>query len=174
MRSFVGAVPLSAVALAVTVVLALILSRPVADRLGTRRAIGASLLFGFGLVLSATLVPTGLTLHESVGDASCDTTRIGLAPIDELVRVSFTSLNVLLFIPLGAALGMLPRSRPKVVVTLVAIALPFVVEATQLSITVLGRGCQTADIFDNLTGLVLGIVIGTIARPLVVAVRPRH
>ncbi|MEX1297280.1 MAG: VanZ family protein [Candidatus Limnocylindrales bacterium] len=172
MRTFVGAVPLSAVALLVFSLLALALSRVVADRLGTGRAVAALLLFGFGLVLSATLTPTGLALHGSVTETSCDTTRIGLAPIAELVSVNFTSLNVLLFVPLGLSIGLLPRTRAMALITLAAVALPFIVEAVQLAITVLDRRCQTADVFDNLLGLAVGVLLGTLARPLLAAVGP--
>jgi hypothetical protein len=50
------------------------------------------------------------------------------------------------------------------VITIAAVASPFVVEATQLLVTVLGRGCQTADIVDNLLGVAIGMAIGTGAR----------
>lgn len=169
MRTFVGAVPWSVVALVVASIVALVLSRAVAERLGTPRAVAALLLFGLGLVLSATLTPTGLTLHDPSAGLSCDTSRVGLAPLDELLRVSFTSLNVLLFVPLGLAVGLLPRTRDAVVIAVAAMALPFIVEGIQLTVTVLGRGCQTADLFDNLLGLALGFVAGTLARPVLAA-----
>ncbi len=52
---------------------------------------------------------------------------------------------------------------------LVAIALPVAIETTQLVIPALERGCQSADVFDNLTGLVIGLVLGTLARLLTAA-----
>ena len=164
MRSFVAAVPLSLFALAVAVVLAVWLSAAVARRLRTPRIVGALLLFGFGLVVAATLVPDAGGMSGEASDGVCDLSRIGLAPLDELTRVTFTSLNVLLFVPLGLAVGLLPRTRAAAVVTLAAVSLTFVVEGIQLFVTVLGRGCQSADIFDNLLGLAVGMVLGVLVR----------
>ena len=55
----------------------------------------------------------------------------------------------------------------------VAIASPFLIETTQLVLPILGRGCQSADVFDNLTGLLIGAVIGAGARILVGAAPSR-
>jgi hypothetical protein len=167
MRTFLGAVPLSAFALVIAIVVALVLSPAVGGRLRTRRSVAALLLFGFGLVFAATLVPTGAALEGAASDGVCDVSRLGLAPIEELTNVTFTSLNVLLFVPLGVAVGLLPRTRAAAAVTVLAISTTFLVEAIQLVVTVLGRGCQTADMVDNLLGLAIGIALGTLARPLV-------
>ena len=60
----------------------------------------------------------------------------------------------------------MPRTRAAAAITLGALSLTFVVEGIQLTATVLGRGCQTADMVDNLLGLLIGIVVGTLARPV--------
>jgi glycopeptide antibiotics resistance protein len=166
MRTFIGEVPLSVLALAVSVVIAIALSRPVAGWLHTRRYVAALTLIGFGFVLSATLVPTGAALEGAVGDGMCDTSRVGFASIEELTSVNVSSLNVLLFVPLGFAVGLLPLSRAAAVTAVAAASLTFVVETIQLWVPVLGRGCQTADMVDNLMGLVIGLVIGLLARPM--------
>lgn len=171
MRSFIGAVPLSVVAFAVAVFVSLALSRPVARRLGTRRLVATLLLFGFGVVMAATLVPDAEALNGIASDGVCDVSRIGLAPIRDLTRISNISLNVLLFVPLGVAVGLLPRTRAAAVVTVAAVSLTFVVEGIQLVVTALGRGCQTADMVDNLLGLVIGLVIGILARPVASSLR---
>ena len=124
------------------------------------------LLFGFGFVIAATLTPDAEAVAGVVANGICDVSRVGLAPVESLTRVSSASLNVLLFIPLGLAVGLLPRTRSAAMVTVVAFSLTFVVETIQLLMTVLGRGCQTADLFDNLLGLAIGIALGTLARPL--------
>jgi hypothetical protein len=174
MRTFVGEVPLSVVAAVIAVAIALVLSRATAHRLGTPRPVAALLVLGFGLVISATLVPTADAVAGQASNGVCDLSRIGLAPLDELTRVTLSSLNVLLLIPLGLAVGMLPRSRAAAAVTVAAVVLPFAVEAIQLVATPLGRGCQSADVFDNLLGLVVGIALGTLARPLLgLLPRPR-
>jgi hypothetical protein len=163
-RTFIGQVPLSVVAFLIALVVALVLGPATARRLRTRRSIGTLLLAGVGLVVAATLVPTAAAVEGAASDGVCDFSRLGLAPIEELVRPTFTSLNVLLFVPLGLAVGLLPRGRAAALVAVGAIALPFVVESIQLVATDLGRGCQTADIIDNLLGLFIGIVVGAMVR----------
>jgi VanZ family protein len=150
----------------VAVVLAVWLSAPVAPRLRTPRIVAALLLFGFGLVVAATLVPDAGGMRGEASDGVCDLSRIGLAPLDELTRVSLTSLNVLLFVPLGLAVGLLPPTRTAAVVTVAAVLLTFVVEGIQLVVAGLGRGCQSADVFDNLLGLAIGMAIGAVVRVL--------
>jgi hypothetical protein len=46
------------------------------------------------------------------------------------------------------------------------VALPFAIEGFQLVVTPLGRACQSADMVDNLTGLVLGLGAGWVAGTL--------
>jgi hypothetical protein len=166
MRSFIGSVPLSLVAFAGAILLAVALSPTVARRLGTPRVSAALLLSGFGLVMAATLSPDADALGGMPSDGTCDFARIGLAPIEDLRRITEASLNVLLFLPLGVAIGLLPRTRPGAAIAIAAFSLTFVVESTQLLLPVLGRGCQIEDIFDNLLGLILGIGIGLVARQI--------
>jgi hypothetical protein len=166
MRTFIGVVPLSILALSVSVAVAIILSRPAASWLHTRPYIAGLLLLGFAFVFSATLVPTGAALEGLPSDGVCDTSRIGLASFDELTSVNMSSLNVLLFVPLGLAVGLLPWSRAAAVAVLAAASLTFIVETIQLLVPVLGRGCQTADLVDNLMGLAIGFAVGLVARLL--------
>jgi hypothetical protein len=132
---------------------------------GASRLHAALLLMALGLVLLATLPPTGAALE---GDGSqqdfCDFERVTLAPMSVLLRLNQTSLNVLLFIPLGIALGSLPWSRRALVAVVAAFLLPFAIESFQLLAHVLGRGCQSADVIDNTMGLVIGLTIGACAR----------
>ncbi len=74
-----------------------------------------------------------------------------------------TSLNYVLFIQLGVPLGLLPRSRRALGLVIVAFALPWAIEATQLLVPVLGRGCQSADVVDNSLGLLLGLGVTMVA-----------
>jgi glycopeptide antibiotics resistance protein len=114
-------------------------------------------LLGVGIVLSATLTPLNEGGQLPLG--SCDFSRVHLAPLADLLRVSSASLNVILLVPLGVAVGLLPPGRRTTGVLIVALALPFMVEVVQ-SLAPLGRGCQTADMVDNLLGLVLGLAAG--------------
>ena len=144
--------------------------------LGLRRAVAAALIVSIGLVLAATLTPQWEALAFGArGSGTCDLSRMSLAPLHELLRFDDTSLNVLLFAPLGVSIAFMPRSRLKVAFLFGAIALPFVIETTQLLLPILDRGCQSSDCIDNLTGLVLGLAGGAVAGRLASAVyrRPR-
>ena len=87
-------------------------------------------------------------------------------PLAELMAVSQNDslLNVVLFVPLGVVVGLAPRTTRKAAFILAAGLLPFVIESTQLLVPALARACESADVFDNLTGLTLGLVTGSILR----------
>jgi hypothetical protein len=144
--------------------------------LGIRRTVARALIVSLGIILSATLSPLrGAIELGAVGTGSCDLSRVGFAPLRELLAVNDTSLNVLLFVPLGVSIAFIPRPRLKVVVAVAAIALPFAIEAIQLLVPLLDRACESADVVDNLTGLALGLAGGVVAGRLAGAVdrRPR-
>jgi glycopeptide antibiotics resistance protein len=150
--------------LAISIILALLLGGSVARRLGTTRMVATLLILSLGVVLSATVTPSRDALMGMPKiPAGCDLSRVGLAPWREYVHVDDTSLNVLLFIPLGAFIGVLPRSPYRWPVAVAAIILPFAIEGFQLVVTPLGRACQSADVVDNLLGLTLGLVAGLTA-----------
>ena len=145
----------------VTVIVALAVCGRVASALGTRRLVAWLLAFSAGMIVAATLSPIPMGPEQGPnGVGTCDFSRFGLAPIAELGALNDTSLNVLLFIPLGVAIGLLPDGRSKVLLGASAVALPFVIETIQLIATPLHRGCQSADISDNLVGVFLGLVVG--------------
>lgn len=150
---------------AFSLVLSVIGAPSVARALGTGRLVAGLLMLSFGVILSATVTPIHGTL-DTVGLAgrSCDFSRIGLVPLADLLELSDASLNVVLFVPLGAALGMIPNPRRKLTLILVSVALPFAIEALQLSAPILSRGCESADVIDNLTGLALGLAGATVVR----------
>jgi len=153
---------------AVSVAVSLAVGGRVGRVLGARRALGSLLVVGLGIILSATLTPLRGSLDfDTVMRGSCDFSRMGLPPFSELRWMSDTSLNVLLFIPLGFSVALLPRSRRILAVIGGAVALPFAIEATQLLLPALSRGCESADVVDNLTGLAVGlaggVVVGTLA-----------
>lgn len=163
MRSFVATVPGFVPGVVVSFLIGIAIGGAVARQLGARRFIGTAVVIAFGVVLSATLTPARGAFEQAVsGSGSCDFSRLALVPIQELLRVNDSSLNVLLFIPLGGAIGLIPRSRAKFVLIALAIALPLAIELGQLFVLALGRACQSADVFDNLTGLVIGLALGTL------------
>ena len=90
--------------------------------------------------------------------AWCDLSRIGPPPLDQLDTFNNVSLNVLLFVPLGVLVSAIGRHSWKTLMW--AAALPFLIEGVQFFGAPIGRECQSADMFDNLTGLLLGYVGG--------------
>ena len=157
---------------AISVLVALAAGGRVGRALGTRRAVTMALIVSLGIILSATLTPlNGVIDVGGVGAGPCDLSRIGLAPLRELLRLDDTSLNVLLFVPLGFSLAFLPRTRRTALVIAAAIALPFAIETIQLLVPLLDRGCQSADVVDNLTGLAIGFGGGVLAGRLAGAPR---
>jgi glycopeptide antibiotics resistance protein len=149
---------------AIAVVVSLAAGGAVGRALGVRRAVAWVLVLSFGIILAATLTPQWEALaYGARGPASCDFSRIGLAPWGELLSADESGGNVLMFIPLGVAISLLPRSRLKAAIVVGAIALPFAIETTQLLVPWLDRFCESADVVDNLTGLMLGLVAGTVA-----------
>ncbi len=131
------------------------------------RAVATLLILGAGLVASATLTPSREALTQgAIGTGRCEIGRVGPASLGELLSFGDPTFNVLLFVPLGLAIGLFPASRRMAVLLLAAVILPFAIETIQLLATGLGRACQSSDVADNLTGLAIGLVIGVVARRL--------
>ncbi len=143
-----------------SVVVGALSSGRVARTLGGPRALSFALVLFAGIIASATLTPyTGGALGAE-HPGTCDLSRMDLAPLRDLLRPGDVSGNVLLFVPLGVCLALLPRSRSKAILIAAAVASPFVIEGTQLLLPALHRACESADIVDNLTGLVAGLAAG--------------
>jgi glycopeptide antibiotics resistance protein len=149
--------------LALSVVIGLLVSERLSRAIGVTRFVAWALVVGFGLALAATLTPSAEAIRFGAhGSGSCDLGRLTLAPLAEILEFGETGLNVVLFIPLGFALSLAPRSRIQALLILASVALPVAIELIQLVVTSLGRTCQSADVVDNLTGLVIGLACGTI------------
>jgi glycopeptide antibiotics resistance protein len=149
---------------AIALLVSLAVSGAVCRALRVRRPVAWAMVLSLGVILAATMTPQWEALaFGAQGPSSCDFSRIGLAPLSELLRFGDTSGNVLMFIPLGVTIALVPRSRRKVVVLIAAIALPFAIETAQLLLPVLDRACESADVVDNLTGLVVGLGGGVVA-----------
>ncbi len=157
-------VPMLIPGMLVSLVVGIAVGRKVGRMLNAGPVAGAMLVFGIGLILAATLTPLRDPLgFHATPPGPCDLDRIGPPAWEDLFFVNDTSLNVLLFIPLGAAVGLVPRSRRQAILIVLAIALSLVIETIQLLAPVLDRACESADVGDNLTGLVIGLAIGTLA-----------
>ena len=159
---------------AIALVPSLVFSGAAGRALGVRRVGAWVLLFSLGVTLAATLTPQREAFDGVRGSGTCDFARLGLASIEELRRFDDAGLNVLIFIPLGLAIGIVPRSRRKAAIVAAAIGLPFAIEAIQLLLPALDRACESADVVDNLTGLVIGLGGGVVAGRLVGVVDRRR
>jgi glycopeptide antibiotics resistance protein len=163
---FLGEYPWLLPGIVAALVVGVALSGRAAGWLGTTRPVAAVMLVTLLVILAATLAPPGLSpAVETVAQGTCDLSRIGLPSPAQLFARDVAG-NVLAFIPLGFAIGMIPRSRRKALVLAGAVALPFLIEAVQLVATPLGRLCQSGDVVDNLTGLVIGLVVAAVYQRL--------
>jgi glycopeptide antibiotics resistance protein len=146
-------------------VLATILRHPVARRLKTHSGVAWLLMAGLGGVLALTIAPSRLALTDGVtGPIQCNLSRIGLAPLSVYARMEDPFLNVVVFVPLGLAVGLLPPGRPKLVIAIAALLLPLAIETTQALVVAMGRSCEAGDVFDNEFGLLVGSGVGLLAQ----------
>ncbi len=148
----------------IAIVVSLLVARRVGRQFGTSSLVGGSLVCSFGLILSATLTPqwSALEFGQQSG-GTCDLT-LRLPALAELLEPTDFSLNVLLFLPLGFTVGLVPRPSLKMALVAVALSLPFIVESTQFVLPALDRACQVNDIVANEVGLLLGLAIGWAVR----------
>lgn len=153
--------------IAVSAAVSVLVGGVAARALDTRRAVATLLVFSLGVIVSATLTPLGgdLVLDGGV-PGTCDLSRLWFAPLGVFRGLNDTSLNVLLFVPLGVAIALLPRTRRIAVVAIGALFVPLVIETTQLVVQAISRGCESADVIDNLLGLGIGFAGGLVLRGL--------
>jgi glycopeptide antibiotics resistance protein len=153
----------------------LIVSLLVATALATRagRWLGCSavhawlLLVSFGVILAITLTPSAWVLDGgAIETITCDLSRIGPASWQVYRHLGDPTLNVLMFIPLGLALGALRRRPHRTALVVLAFALPWAIETTQAFAVFLDRACQAGDVFDNSAGLAIGLAAGWIVATL--------
>lgn len=145
-------------ALVATALIAVAASRPVARRLDVACWHAIALVLALGAVLAVTLTPS---LDAGWWQRSrIFTLEVPPSMVADLLRVSETSLNVALLIPLAALVRIVRRPwRRRLLIGV--IALPLVIELVQYALPVLGRsGFQLADVVANLLGVILGATLG--------------
>jgi hypothetical protein len=147
-----------------SVMLAIWISRPLARLIPVHPVHAAALVLSLALVLGATLTPLGDDgqVHADAR-GGCDLSRWRPASAASVMRLNDAGLNIVLFMPLGAAIGFIPPRRPRLVSLGMAAALPFAIEGAQFAISALGRGCEAADVVDNIAGLAVGFAVGYLA-----------
>lgn len=163
LRTLPGVLPWFLPGLAITTVIALAVAGRVARRLRTESWIAFLLVMSLGAVLAATIPPVaGGFSGRASAPGRCDFGRIGLAPLSDYLHLGDTSLNVILFVPLGLAIGLLGRSPATARLLVAVLALPPAIETIQSLVPMLGRGCESGDVVDNLLGLGIGLALGVL------------
>ncbi len=138
-------------------------SGPIARVLQTRRFVGWLLVVSLAMIAFATLVPLYGTFEAGTSSSiGCDLSIMTPVALADFVAIDDRAMNVLLFIPLGCALGLLPRTRRSLLLVLGGISLPFAIEATQGLLPILHRACESNDVIDNVTGLLVGMAGGAV------------
>lgn len=163
--SFSESVPWFLPGVLVSIAVGLGANARVAAALAVSRTTAGAGIVSLGIVVSATLSPLRSAIESgALGSGSCDLSRVGLASLVELMAPGSndTLLNVVLFVPLGLVIGLAPRSGHKRAFILAGVVLPFAIETAQLLVRSLARSCESADVFDNLTGLALGLASGAL------------
>ncbi len=162
-ESFLNSTPWLWPALALAVSISLVLFRPLARALHAPRAVAFLILLGLGGIVALTLTPRE-DAFSLFNVQDCFVRWVPPIGVGRVLNLGERGLNVLLFLPLGLGLGLLPRSRAKLALVAGALALPFVVEGVQYLAPALDRSCSTVDLVDNLTGLLVGLVVGLVGR----------
>jgi len=172
---FLGGYPGFVPGVALSVVVAVFASRPVARALGSGRLLAGALIISLGMVLSATLTPSPSGLQRDIAgigplehhQSTCDLSRMGPTDLGEYLRIDNTSLNVLLFVPLGLTVGLLPRSRHKTAIVQLAWGSALRDRGNSAGRSAARSGVSGRDVPDNVTGLDFGLKAGTLAGALV-------
>jgi len=164
--SFLNSTPWLWPALAIAVAVSLALFRPLARALHAPRVAALLILLGLTGIVALTLTP-GEDAFAPYLFQDCFVRLVPPIGVGRVLNFGERGLNVLLFIPLGLGLGLLPGSRVKVGLVGAALVLPFAIEAFQYLVPALDRSCSTVDVIDNLTGLIVGLAVGLAGRLVV-------
>lgn len=144
---FTAAHPLVLPAVVVAVATALILMNSASRALRLARWQSFVLLASTGGVLALTLTPARF---RSWGAAS-------ISDVEVL-------LNVMMFVPIGFIVALVPHDRYRWALALVAVLMPFGIEALQNFVHVLNRYPRWIDIAANVAGVLAGFGVAAVLR----------
>ena len=161
--AFLNSTPWFWPALALAVSASLVACRPLARVLRTSPLVGFLLVLSLGGIVALTLTP-GEDAFSRFDRSFCYIEAVGPIGVGRVLNLGERGLNVLLFLPLGACIAVLPRSRIKAALIAGAVVLPFIVEGIQYALPAFGRSCSSVDVVDNLTGLLVGFAVGGLVR----------
>ncbi|WP_019135256.1 VanZ family protein [Cellulomonas massiliensis] len=130
-------------------------------RRGADALVAGGWVLALGLVVTMTMTP-GFSWRPNPTVVACAADSWAPLSLGSLLAFDQRAANVLLLVPLGL-LAVLLRPRPVAAAALaVTVAMPFVAELTQYLVPSLGRVCDSEDLVDNLTGVVVGVVLGVL------------
>lgn len=90
---------------------------------------------------------------------------LSLPSWETMATINETSLNVLLFVPLGLTIALLPRIRAAIVLFGLSVLAPMAIEVVQYVAPALDRvGLQMDDVVANEIGLLAGAAVGVVLR----------
>ena len=142
---FTSAHPFALPGIVLAMVMALVLMQPASRALGVAPWQSFLLLFSTGAVLAMTLTPgTSRSWHRT--------------PVSEVEVV----LNVLMFVPIGFVLALIPNARVRWLLGAIAVLTPFGIEAVQDLVPILNRYPRWIDVATNVAGVFLGIGLAAV------------
>ncbi|MBP2329670.1 hypothetical protein JOF56_010055 [Kibdelosporangium banguiense] len=140
----------------------MLLSHPVgrwlARSLGWRRRASVVAWAGLSAVVALTVTPDGVLPGDQGHCSPGEIAQLWSEPLHGSGGIGGGMLNVLLFMPLGAALVV--ASGRAWIAASVVVVLPVAIEVAQRSIP--GRMCSFSDYLTNTAGGLLGIVLGVL------------
>ena len=167
----IGTVPWFLPGMVVTIAVATLLCKRVGRWFDAGPVRAWWLMAGLGLAIVTTLTPQRDAVERgAIGSGACDLSRMWLAPLDFYRGPNDSAENILLFVPLGIAIAFL-RGRTRRVAIAAGVLLPIVIEVLQRQVTILNRSCESADVVDNIAGLLIGLAIGAVVTLSLTSVR---
>lgn len=161
MRELITVLPWVIPSVAIAIGLGIALARPLARHLRSSELLAFGFILSLGLIIGATIPPDNPSTPAPLAPfGACDLSRSGLASIRTYLRINEVSLNVLLFVPLGLVVGLLPTPPSRWRLVVLVLLMPGVIEITQAAVPALLRGCQSGDVIDNILGIVIGMAMG--------------
>jgi hypothetical protein len=145
---------------------------PLSNRLRSGRWVAFLLAASVGAILAVTMMPVSSAWLFDTATAVpvCNLESFAAPTRAQLSTLNQVSLNVALFVPFGLVVGVLPRWSQVVFTAVLGVMLPPAIEMAQAVLTPLNRVCSGADVADNLTGFLVGLLAALVLlRPLVCA-----
>ncbi|MCT1552158.1 VanZ family protein [Brevibacterium casei] len=165
MTRYLHALPYALPAFGIGLAIAFVVATHLARRLGERRVPIFCWLSSLALVASLTLTPSG---HARSAEAALPSSGVWIWALPNLgafAGVNWQSMNLLMFLPLGIACGLLTRRSTIAWGTVAAFAVSVLVELIQYAAPVLARSqFNSATVLIGWMGIIGGLTVTLILR----------